>query len=106
LRRLCIRTNFRTVNRMSHECPLCNGMARVNDICPHCGHGLDDNGRLEDFFGPYAPYGEQDMGEFEREEFDLCVHLLACPRCGYDIRTGIMKAPAEELHNGEERQLP
>jgi len=82
---------------MNLECPLCNGMAQVRDRCPCCGHYLDDNGRIEDFFGPYAPYSEQDMGETSVDGFDLCVHLLACPECGYDLRKGTMKVAEEEL---------
>lgn len=77
---------------MEPECPLCNGIMQITGRCPRCGHRLADKGRIEDFFGPYAPYSEHDLGETETAGgLAECMHLLACPLCGYDERTVIPK---------------
>lgn len=76
---------------MERICPWCNGLQATHDYCPRCGHVLVDKGSLQDFYGPYSPYMEQQAGEdlVPAGGRDLCVHLLYCPSCGYDRRAHI-----------------
>jgi len=77
---------------MDFECPLCNALINVNEQCPSCGHDMEDWGRVEDYFEPYAPYLDRDiatMGEPPHQ----CIHLFSCPRCGYDTRIIVNQIP-------------
>jgi len=71
-------------------CPLCNGLIDFSQPCAVCGSAMEDSGMLEDYYGPYSPYGNI---EFYEPDKDLkatgvaaCVHLFTCPKCGYDKR--------------------
>jgi rubrerythrin len=78
---------------MEWVCPICNGMDYIEIRCPACGHVLVDGGNLQDFYGPYSPYMEQNTyGNLEdlRNE-GKCLHLLYCPQCGYDRRAAIQQ---------------
>ena len=77
---------------MDFECPLCNALINVDENCPRCGSKMNDYGRVEDYFAPYNPYLDRDlvsMGEPEHQ----CIHLFACPDCGYDSRMVINQIP-------------
>jgi len=71
-------------------CPLCNGLIDFSQPCPLCGSVMEDSGMLEDYFGPYSPYGKIELYEPDIElqttGMITCVHLFACPECGYDKR--------------------
>ncbi len=67
---------------MSGQCPLCNGLSSVTRDCTFCGGPLEDTGPLSEYLGPYSPYLEQ-------QATDWCVHLLACPNCGYDEKISV-----------------
>lgn len=67
---------------METVCPICNGLEKVRTICPLCGDELLDGGKIENFWGPYAPY----MEELLYGEEQYCTHLLFCPHCHYDTR--------------------
>lgn len=70
---------------MEKLCPLCNGLAEVEDNCPRCGGRLADGGAVGNYFGPYSPY--MDIGSWPgRADDGRCLHLLYCPACGYDVR--------------------
>jgi len=72
---------------MSLVCPLCNGLRNLQlHICPDCGHDMQDQGRVREFFGPYSPYEELRAVNSLDEK---CVHLISCPRCGKDFRVNI-----------------
>lgn len=73
---------------MEEICPLCNGMRSVDCHCPMCGHIMVDGGSLQDFYGPYSPYMEQNAyGDLAvADGHGKCIHLLYCPACGYDRR--------------------
>jgi len=64
-------------------CPCCNGIIEYSLICPDCGHIMEDNGSMKDYYGPYSPYLEQD--EYEPAEIrkgdNDCIHLFHCPVC-------------------------
>ena len=51
---------------------------------------MEDSGMLEDYYGPYSPYGKIELYEPDKElkttGMIACVHLFACPKCGYDKR--------------------
>lgn len=78
---------------MEQVCPLCNGLAQINQPCPNCGIVMEDKGALENFYGPYSPFQELDsirmltMPEAARP--NQCVHLIACSHCGLDQRVPI-----------------
>lgn len=72
---------------MSFFCTVCNGMEALSSVCPHCGSGsASDYGRVNDYYGPYAPYrpiedismtnGYPDAARHE------CMHILYCEACG------------------------
>lgn len=76
---------------MSWMCPVCNGLEPMSPACPRCGAPAADQGRAADWLGPYAPYRPIDdmkrtdgLPDLERH---WCVHLLACPQCGYEWQT-------------------
>jgi len=83
----------RTREPIKEECPLssfctvCNGMEALSAVCPHCESGsASDYGRVNDYYGPYAPYrpiedismtnGYPDVARNE------CMHMLYCEACG------------------------
>ncbi|SDF59635.1 hypothetical protein [Sporolituus thermophilus] len=71
---------------METVCPLCNGMADIDQRCPRCGGKMVDGGALENYLGPYSPYLDVDSFNYGLPN-KQCVHLLFCPACGYDSRT-------------------
>lgn len=80
------------------DCPLCNGLIRVEKRCPKCNQALLDGGTLESYFGPYSPYEEVDdelQSFFPEYANDRCLHLIYCPDCGWDKRIGIPKIVIE-----------
>ncbi len=78
---------------MELGCPVCNGFIMINKNCPCCAGGLlEDKGTLEDFYGPYSPYENQELYEpypAAGGRDCRCIHLLACAACGFDERVGI-----------------
>lgn len=81
------------VIKLEYGCPICNGLFEEDLQCLKCGQIMQDNGRIEDYYGPYSPY--DNMDKYEQPFFGglseelPCVHLFTCPRCGYDTRVGI-----------------
>ncbi|MDF2570780.1 MAG: hypothetical protein K0R55_2384 [Sporomusa sp.] len=73
---------------MEKVCPLCNAMKSVYEKCPYCGQTMIDGGSISYYLGPYSPYMEIDSLAFNSEE--ICVHLIYCPVCDYDVRVGQM----------------
>jgi hypothetical protein len=69
-------------------CPICNGMNVIRNSCPLCGHEMVDGGSVQDYYGPYSPYIEQNAyGDLAMAGCrGICIHLLYCPACGYDRR--------------------
>ncbi|AWB45866.1 hypothetical protein DCC85_17845 [Paenibacillus sp. CAA11] len=67
---------------MSYICPLCNGLTSLQEVCPSCRNPLVDNGRLEDYAGPYSPYGSAD--QYQTRQLSLqnsCEHVAECFHC-------------------------
>ena len=68
-------------------CPLCNNLKVIAEPCPKCGTLMQDAGMLENFFGPYSPYLDEGiLDQADGVGPGECVHLLSCPRCGFDKR--------------------
>jgi hypothetical protein len=71
---------------MSFMCPICNGLQSIAYPCPQCRTIMDDEGRIDDYLGPYSPYRSIDDLKLTNGFIDLstrqCVHTLSCPRCG------------------------
>lgn len=63
-------------------CPVCNGMASLAASCPDCGSPAEDEGRPEDWTGPYSPY---ELTPRAAAELGLghpfCPHDARCPEC-------------------------
>lgn len=81
---------------MEYGCPLCNGLTKLNITCPKCGEGyMEDKGQLEDFYGPYSPYDNNDLYDspalWNKNILEPCIHLFSCEKCGYDHRLGFRK---------------
>lgn len=77
---------------MDRVCPLCNGMMEAHEICDWCGAEMEDQGRMEDYYGPYSPY--MDKESFTEDNRALlmgdhhCVHLYQCKVCNrWDHKT-------------------
>lgn len=67
-------------------CPVCNGMILLETSCPNCGARAEDEGRPEDWTGPYAPYELTPRAVSGMESEDsLCPHLAQCPACGLEF---------------------
>ncbi|SHE81334.1 hypothetical protein SAMN05444392_103248 [Seinonella peptonophila] len=67
-------------------CPVCNGFSTIDQDCSNCGSPLIDQGRLFDFFDPYAPYRPIDALKMsDGISFDYaghqCPHTMLCPIC-------------------------
>ncbi|QJW47733.1 hypothetical protein HA075_19425 [bacterium BFN5] len=71
---------------MDKICPLCNALQTINQICPICGQPMIDGGVIENYFGPYSPYMDQEL--FESPD-RFCTHLLYCPECHHDVRISL-----------------
>lgn len=69
-------------------CPLCNGLNELSLVCPNCGHFMQEQGRLADFFDDYSPYMPIDLMKLEDGYPDNyrngeCPHIFICDNCGY-----------------------
>lgn len=71
---------------MEYNCPLCNGLITISEICPECGGLMEDWGRVQDYLDPYQPYLDISITAPEKRDEKKCVHLYLCPRCGRDTR--------------------
>jgi len=66
-------------------CVLCNRLYTLTIGCPSCGQGLEDMGLLQDFYGPYSAYEDQEIYQdgYNGYTEECCVHLLHCHACGW-----------------------
>lgn len=72
---------------MDLVCPLCNGLIIVNELCDRCGAPMAEQGKMEDYKGPYSPYVDQESFSYDMNKSTvmgdhLCVHLFYCEKCG------------------------
>jgi len=76
-------------------CPVCNGLQSIQLPCPKCGSALQDDGKLSDAFGPYAPYVPHDEEEeyaysfLDAQPEDSCPHIASCPSCDCQVRVQV-----------------
>ncbi|MFP3387466.1 hypothetical protein [Brevibacillus sp. SIMBA_040] len=76
---------------MKHFCPVCNGLAALQEDCPRCGQLMSDAGRLYDYYGDYSPYREiddakMDNGLPDRKQHQ-CLHTAWCAHCREEFTT-------------------
>jgi len=45
---------------MEEVCPACNGLTNLSATCPFCGEPMTDAGSVNNYFGPYSPYMDED----------------------------------------------
>ncbi|MGI6684420.1 MAG: hypothetical protein ACOX47_02775 [Bacillota bacterium] len=73
-------------------CGLCNGVSTPG-LCPICGSEMEDLGMVEDYKGPYSPYQDAELIEWEHKNNKqgalICIHLVECPKCKYNERLEI-----------------
>ncbi|RUS45972.1 hypothetical protein [Cohnella sp. AR92] len=66
-------------------CPACNALGSPNPTCPACGSAASDEGRTEDWNGPYSPYSPADIplasSTFRQDAAEACLHIACCPQC-------------------------
>lgn len=77
---------------MQQVCPLCNGLVRLRLTCDRCSGDMEDQGMMQDYFGPYSPYMDRESFTYDNKALimgdNLCVHLFYCPNCeGWQHRT-------------------
>ncbi|MEO3946874.1 hypothetical protein [Gorillibacterium sp. CAU 1737] len=72
---------------MDTICPVCNGLSRLSARCPVCGSAALDQGRMQDQFGPYSPYGSIEQASASNGLPDLalgaCAHTAFCRNCAH-----------------------
>jgi hypothetical protein len=66
-------------------CPVCNGLLPLDASCPNCGAGAEDEGRRDDWSGPYSPYETASRADEMDADRVACPHLALCPRCQIDF---------------------
>lgn len=66
-------------------CPLCNGFASLDRICPSCGTPLIHRGKVEEQYDPYSPYRNLEALKaadgYPDQMLHLCLHVGYCPHC-------------------------
>jgi hypothetical protein len=68
-------------------CPICNALSLLIVSCPNCGAPAEDEGRSDDWAGPYSPY-EPDLisfREFSDSEGTICQHSVRCVGCHFSF---------------------
>ncbi|SDZ15631.1 hypothetical protein SAMN05421736_1074 [Evansella caseinilytica] len=67
-------------------CPVCNGLQRMELVCPSCQHPMYDQGRQMDYFDDYSAYlpieltkENDDIADDKR--LKKCPHLMICDHC-------------------------
>ncbi len=69
---------------MQRICPVCNGLSQLDAVCHRCQSDMEDRGQLESYYGPYAPYEEDELlststiTPYETS----CPHVAYCTECG------------------------
>jgi len=72
---------------MELVCPLCNGLVIAYEVCDMCGGPMVEQGKMEDYKGPYSPYVDRESFAYDNGDNrimmgdHLCVHLYYCERC-------------------------
>ncbi|MFS8500901.1 MAG: hypothetical protein FWJ59_03745 [Caldicoprobacter sp.] len=71
---------------MDLVCPLCNGLIIAYEVCDRCGGPMVEQGKMEDYKGPYSPYVDRETFAYDMNNGivmgdHLCVHLYYCERC-------------------------
>lgn len=83
---------------MGFMCPVCNGLEPFQETCAFCGAAAADNGRLNDYFGPYSPYRPIDDAALTNGYPDVashqCVHVAQCTACGKVFHSLIREWPS------------
>jgi predicted RNA-binding Zn-ribbon protein involved in translation (DUF1610 family) len=76
-------------------CPVCNGLQSISFACPQCRTKMADEGRVDDYLGPYSPYRPIDDLKLTNGYTDLsthqCVHSLSCPQCGKQLTRSVQE---------------
>lgn len=64
-------------------CPICNALSPLEVSCPNCGSAAEDEGRANDWSGPYSPYEPETA--FSASSVSAggtaCQHAARCVGC-------------------------
>lgn len=86
---------------MSLICPVCNGLRSLDAVCPGCASAAEDEGRYNDFLGPYSPYRPIDDVSRTNGVPDLalgaCLHLACCRNCAGVFGVYVKNGSGEQL---------
>lgn len=86
---------------MSFLCPVCNGLTQVEVRCTQCGGPAEDQGRFNDYLGPYSPYRSIDdisaTNGFPDRILRECVHVFSCATCCQTLLFSIAQWSEEQL---------
>ena len=81
------------MNPLLPICPLCNGLITLVKRCPSCYGEMEDEGKIENFYGPYSPYEDVTQlsmtNGFPDLAMEQCFHLAFCPACGMQEKVAI-----------------
>jgi len=72
-------------------CPVCNALSPLEVSCPDCGSAAEDEGRSDDWSGPYSPYEPElvALGENVAPEASFCRHDVRCSACHRAFRVEV-----------------
>jgi hypothetical protein len=58
-----------------------------------------DAGVIQDYYDGYSAYLEQELYEdgYRCYDHEICVHLIACPSCHFDLNIAFRRLEMEEL---------
>ncbi|MBB6632694.1 hypothetical protein [Cohnella thailandensis] len=66
-------------------CPACNAFVSLTPVCPACGSPAADEGKVDDWKGPYSPYSPGlplASSDSSPADPEACLHIADCPECG------------------------
>ncbi len=76
---------IREVSLVEKICPICNKIEVKNICCSRCNGIMVDEGRVQEYMGPYGA----EMPIKDSEEY--CLHLYCCEKCNFMKRIYIKK---------------
>ncbi|GGM25615.1 hypothetical protein GCM10011351_09130 [Paraliobacillus quinghaiensis] len=77
-------------------CPVCNGLENTTKMCANCQVNMEEQGRLIEQLGDYAPYLDDEGmklfdGDTQSKTNHTCVHVYQCQICGQTDHVSIQE---------------
>lgn len=74
-------------------CPVCNALNPLEVSCPNCGSAAEDEGRWNDWSGPYSPYEPflpiSNAATTAISDQTACQHSVRCSACHFSFTVEI-----------------